>query len=143
MKGRKLKNYENYLLKIKSYAKAVGIKIIYNEDMEEGVYYPSTKTISISDHLPNSCEIAILLHEFGHSIDEYISHKPTRDILDDAYNAMYAEKCTPEQEKIVLDSEKRAWVFGRSIAKNLNIKLGDWYYKTKATCLLGYRTHGN
>lgn len=74
-------------------------------------------------------EIANYLHELGHMRDDFSFHpeKMNRSI-DKAYERHNKGlSLTKNQKKIILETEYRAWMQGRGIAKQMGIRLGKWY----------------
>lgn len=139
MCGRALKNYDKYLQKIELYAKASDIKIVYGEEDGEGSYSPQHRRIKIDTGLRQSHEIAVLLHELGHSMDDSLQHKFEESALSAAYGAMYSDRSSEEQNCLILKCEKRAWRMARGIAKLLRIPLGLGFFEAKNYCLQHYR----
>lgn len=139
MPGRVLKNHDVYLQKLEVYAKACEIKILYKEDRDLGGYSPTKRAVYLSPDMPESTEIAILLHELGHQLDDHL-HAPTHNnALSMAYYASYERKPTRRQKARVLSCERRAWRCARAIAKRLRIPLGKWFEKERDEALAGYR----
>lgn len=140
MPGRSLKNYEKYLNALKMYADAIRIKVVYKNSAEDGIYIPSRRRIEIDLDLPESFEIAILLHELGHSMDTVFAGEKIERSIDRAYKAIYKRKGTDIQNQLVMDCERRAWNYGRSIAKTTGIPLGKWYLEAEKHCLSSYKS---
>lgn len=138
MPGRPLKNYDNYHEKILAYLEACGLTLEYREVDGDGMYSPSRRKITVSPDLPESTEIATLLHEAGHSLDDTLYNKRTMKVHDKAYNAYYDGTATRVQCELVIEAEKRAWLYGRSVAKQLKIPLGKWYQAEQDDALNGY-----
>jgi hypothetical protein len=139
MFGRSLKNYELYIDKLKAYAKACEISIVYRTEPCDGAYIPTRREVVLDPDLEESTEVAVLLHELGHSLDDSLFTKTYDRKLDRALTAADNGTATPEQVEMVIECEKRAWVYGRSIAKRLRIRLGKWYDKEESNNLLSYR----
>ena len=137
MIDRKLKNYEKYLSKIEFYAKAIGIKIEYAEEPSEGAYIPARHKVRIDTDLSESSEIATLLHELGHEMDDTLTVPVYK--LERAYEATYKDKPTKAQLKLVLECERKAWYYGKVIAAKLKIKLGKWYDECEKNAIAGYK----
>lgn len=138
--GRKqvtLKYYDEYLARLKKYTKASGIKL-WLDDMESS-YSPAARRLRLDTDLEQTHVIASFLHELGHSLDDSLAARSSRS-LDKAYTAIYKEKHTPKQMDLVIECEKRAWEYGRKIAKILKIRLGKWYDDYQKECLAAYRT---
>lgn len=137
--GRKqvtLKHYDEYLRRLKQYTKASGIKL-WIDDMESS-YSPAARRLRLDTDAPQTHIIASFLHELGHSIDDTVVPKASKSLAK-AYNAVYKEKNTPNQLRLVIECEKRAWDFGVKIAKILKIRLGKWYDDYRSECLKNYR----
>lgn len=140
MSGISLKHYHAYMERLKAYAEAVGLDIKYGDlDGEDGYFSPHRRYIKIDNDLSESYEIAIILHELGHSLDDTVADMKTESEADTAYSAMYRDKATKKQNKIVIACEKRAWKYGRKLAKQLDIRLGKWFDEAKSECLKAYK----
>lgn len=137
--GRPLKNFEDYLEILMRYCKGSGIKVIYKEIDCEACYLHDTRTLTVCKDLAESTEIAVILHEVGHSLDEVLTGDTLRTFVNAAYPVFYKNKATKKQKKLVLDCEKRAWKLGRAIAKKLRIPLGKWYDNEEKDALDTYR----
>ena len=127
MCGRNLKNYLLYLEKIETYAQVLDIKIEHKTEPSDGVYIPTRRTIRIDPDLDESSDIATLLHELGHAIDDHFSHGGIDPKTEAAYRVVYNGNPSEAQLKLVVEAEKLAWLNGRKIAKALRIPLGKWY----------------
>lgn len=141
--GRSLKNYDIYIEKIQAYTEACEITIEYKDVPGDGAYMPSRRVISVDKDLPESTEIATLLHEMGHSMDDTLYDKRSMKILDKAFPAFYNGTATEAQKAAVIECERRAWVFARGIAKKLRIPLGKWFDKEENEALSDYRGESN
>lgn len=139
MSGRKLKNYDEYLQKVKMFAKVIDVKIRRKHIASDGEYVPSLRSINIDKELTNSNEIAALLHELGHSQDDTLLNKTYYAKLNKAYIAVYKRKETPAQLDLVIECEERAWLYARSVAKQLRIPLGKWFDNYKKLCIKNYK----
>lgn len=135
-----LKHYEDYCSRLRNYAAANGIAVLYKDFSVEGQWDPRTNTVTIDNDQSQSSEIASFLHELGHSTDDLISKPSQYDSkIFKAYNSIYANKGTKKQKALVLEVEQRAWKNGRDIAARLKIRLGKWYDQAEAHCLKTYR----
>jgi hypothetical protein len=143
MPGRPLKNYDGYLDKIKTYCEACQIALEFRDVPGDGMYVPTLRKIVIDRDLPESTELATLLHELSHSMDDSLSDKKMMKKLNKAYPAFYKGTATTEQKRLVVDCETRAWVFARSLAKRLRIPLGVWFTKEEIEALADYRGETN
>lgn len=139
MPGRTLKNHGVYLQKLKLYAKACEVKIVYREDPELGGYCPTRRMVFLDPDLDESTEVAILLHELGHQLDDALHLPGQVHATSRAYLASYRSKPTRKQKALVLACERRAWRNGRAIAKRLRIPLGKWFESERERALSGYR----
>lgn len=141
MRDAYLKNYEKYLRSIEIYAKASGIVISRKDEAEEGSYSHTRRRITIDPDLPPAMEIAVLLHELGHAIDMASIKAPKMKVIDNIYYDFDRGTKSSKKRSVVLDMEKRAWYYGRAIAKMLRIRLGKWYDSTQQSCLYSYRNY--
>lgn len=135
-----LKHYKKYVKKIELFAFAIGVKIIRCESDDDGIWLPWTRVVKISENMSEAEEIATLLHELGHAIDDIIT--PSGRYAQStyrAYRALYKNKQTKRQLKIVLAAEKKAWKYGRDIANRLRIRLGRWYNTIEEDSLESYK----
>lgn len=139
MCGRSLPNYDKYMQRLETFAKILGIKIEYGQEDGEGSFSPSHRKIKLDTDLQPSEEVATLLHELGHAIDDMLVDKTIERSINAAYSIIYDTKGTVKQRDIVMNCEKRAWHYGRKIAKQLKIKLGKWYRNQELDCLRRYR----
>ena len=137
--GRDLKYYSEYVTSIENYASACGITIKYDNMDGEGSYEPHKRWLRISPDLSQSCEIAVLLHELGHCLDDTLVSKKMEPKLSKAYNAIYKDKYTKTQLALVVACERRAWKMGRAVAKKLRIRLGKWYDEIQRFCIEDYK----
>lgn len=136
----KLKHFEVYSQRLRNYAAANGIAVLYKEHGVEGEWDPRTATVTLDNDQSQSAEIACFLHELGHSLDDLLSKPEVYDTkVWKAYDAMYANKATKKQRALVLQIEERAWKNGRDIAARLKIRLGKWYAQAETACLESYR----
>lgn len=139
MCGRKLKNFDSYLQKLEHYIKASKLKLSYSETIAcGGLFLPSKREIVVETDLTDSDTIATILHELGHSEDDSFHTQGVERLIDNAYAALEKETPTSAQKQIVMDCERRAWKFGRAIAKRLQIDLGKWYSESKRHALKSY-----
>ncbi len=137
-----LKHYSKHLKKLKTYANALGIKIIYKKNpISEGVYVHTRNLIYIEKELSESTEIAVLLHELGHAIDtDFMTPKRCYKI-EKAYDAAEKGKLTTYNRRIILKCERDAWNRARLIARRLKIKLGKWFDEAEEVCLDSYKKY--
>lgn len=136
---RTLKKYTDYIALLLTYAEASGIKVKYKEEPCDGVYDHNTNTITIDEDLEESAEIATLLHELGHAIDNKLMLSRMSDPVWKCYDRVYESQHSQEDLEIVMEAEKQAWQNGRVIAKRLKIQLGAWYSYEQKTALTNYR----
>jgi hypothetical protein len=143
MPGRPLRKYDDYLDKIKLYCEACQITLEFRDVPGDGMYVPTLRKIVIDRDLPESTEIATILHELAHSMDDSLSDKKMMRKLDKAYPAFYKGTATEAQKQLVIDCETRAWAFSVSLAKRLRIPLGKWFYAEQTEALNDYRGESN
>lgn len=141
MLGRPLKNYDFYKKKIIAYAKVISVKLEFAEYQDEGIYFPAKRKIKVDDELEQSTEIAVLLHELGHEMDDFDNSLVTSTGLSNAYRNVYSNIPTKLQLNKVLKCEKTAWNNGRLIAKRIGIRLGKWYDNEEKSALKDYRSN--
>ncbi len=129
----RLKNYNKYLKLLLEYAKLCRVEVYENElEDADGDYYK--RVINLDKKLSQSSEIAVLLHELGHFLDEMVNpvlnERPELNRAYEIFNdPLFMGEMTYKQRKALIACEKRAWVYGKVIAKKLKIKLGSWYDK--------------
>lgn len=136
----KLKHYDHYRDLLEAFAQSLGITVTYDDSDGEGAYVPSRNKIKLDPDMSEAREIAVFLHELGHVLDDTtIDYSPTGE-LDAAYRAIYTKRYSKKQHAIVLRCEKRAWKYGRALAKKLKIRLGKWYDTVEKENLHTYKT---
>lgn len=141
MSDGKLKYYKKYLKRLTLFANAIGVNIKIQPADDDGIWIPHSKTILVDDDMPQDEEIATILHELGHALDDIVStNVRNSQIMYNSYRAMYTSKPSKLQRKIVIAAEKKAWKYGRDIAKRLNIRLGKWYTKLEKSCIKDYQS---
>ena len=134
-----LKYYTKYLKLLHLYAKAIRIKVVYtSKEDSDGTYLPTLREIRLDPDLSESTMIAALLHELGHVLDCTLLRGKTFRQMEKAYTRIYTRKYTKRQKQIVLKAERRAWGYGKVIAKILGIRLGKWYDDYRQYCLKDY-----
>lgn len=138
MPGRPLPNYDAYQAKILAYAEACEIKVQYRDQPGDGAYIPTLRKIAIDKDLPESTEIATLLHELGHAMDETLLDKRVAKRLNRLYMRVYTVKLSKARLGEIIDCERRAWALGRSVAKSLRIPLGKWFEREEQDALAQY-----
>lgn len=138
MPGRALKLYDEYLQRLELYAKASNILLVLAPEDSDGAYIPSRNMIRVDPDLTDSHQIAVILHELGHSLDDRLVDKKFASRVDRVYSSYYAGKIKGTQLEFLLDTERRAWEYGRAIAKITKIPLGQWYDAAKDYCLRTY-----
>lgn len=138
-----MKNFKTYLKKILHYAKAIRVKVSFIDNyIDDGVYMSHGRKIVLDGTLEDKELIAILLHELGHELDASL-RPPVDKKIDNAYVKVYKNKATRNQINLVLKTERRAWSYGKVIAKKLGIPLNLWYYETMTSCIKSYKIRGN
>ncbi len=138
MPGRPLPNYDDYLDKLKCYIKACELTLEYRDEPCDGVWIPARRTIAIDKDLQESTEIAIILHELGHSLDDAMASPKVANAYSRAYTAFYANRLTKKQRQHILTCEQTAWNNGRALATRLRIPLGKWFSDEEAACLKSF-----
>lgn len=138
MSGRKLKNFDLYIQKINLMVEASGLKVTYKELGTDAEYVPTRRGINVDNDLPQSNEVAALLHELGHHSDDSLLDSKYCAKLSKAYRAVYTSTPSVKQLALVLECENRAWNYAVGIAKQLKIPLGRWFYSYKELCIKDY-----
>lgn len=138
MCNTRLTKHAEYIQRLERFAKVLGIKVEYAPEDGEGSYSPAHKKIKIDPDLSPSEEVATFLHELGHAVDDMLIDDKVYALIDEAYTLVYKDKVTPKQQALVMNCERRAWQYGRSIAKQLKIRLGKWYTSVERDCLRRY-----
>lgn len=140
MSEKDLPSYKKYRQSLRIFAHSINIRVqmVSNTD-SEGAYVPSRRMIIIDDDLSEASEIACMLHELGHAIDDLLFTDGFRPELENAYRAIYSPKYTKKQKRLVIQCEKRAWRNARRLARQLRINLGKWFDETEKYCLQNYR----
>lgn len=136
---RDLKHFEMYVQRIQMYAESMQIKLEYSDADGEGAYIPSRNKIRVDPDLSESREIAVLLHELGHALDDTLADAKTYGAIERAYKRVYRGRTTPAQRQLVIECEERAWEYGARLAKKLGIRLGKWYSGIRDENLGTYR----
>lgn len=132
----KLEVYNKNYNKLLKYSESSGIKVVYEKTNSEAEWLKEKKTIRINtEHYGNTKELALFLHELGHCIDDF---KQTKEFLKKSsqsykhFNRVINQqqsRMTSKTKFDVIDTEYRAWVNAISLAKQLGIRLGKWFYK--------------
>lgn len=136
-----LKRYKAYMAALHAFADAVGVKVVVCREDSEGAYSAARRTIRIDQDLSEAAEVATLLHELGHLLDDLSRSVAQLNADNGAYNAViYSEgKKSPRRAARVLAMERRAWANGRRLAAHLHIKCGAWYDREEREALAAYR----
>jgi hypothetical protein len=136
----RLRRYDLYIDKLMAYAEACQITVVYRIEPSDGVYIPARRKIVLDKDLEPGEEIATFLHELGHAMDDSLENGTTHfKKLQNAYHATYEKKPTKYQRSLVVACEKRAWEYGRGIARKLRIPLGKWFTEAMEDGLKSYR----
>ena len=123
-----LKNYIEYLQKLELYMEVLNIKLEYKEYPEDGCFLPQARKIILDPDLTETNTLGTLLHELGHVLDDSVlAGNPISEKITAIYKKIYKEEVTEAQLGVVIACEKRAWGYGRAIARQLKIPLGKWY----------------
>lgn len=133
-----LPNYHKYWERLNNFANTLGIKIEYAENDSEGSFSQAHRKIRVDVGLCEAEDIATILHELGHAMDTLLVTPTISKHIEKAYEVVYNRKPTRRQQSLVMGCEKRAWLYGRSIAKQLKIRLGKWYFQFERDCLKSY-----
>lgn len=136
-----LKHFVKYLDKLRSFAKAIGIKIIYKDcNGHDGFYVPTRSKVYVDSDLSESSTIAVVLHELGHCMDITFIDEEMSSKTEQAFTRFYSKKKRRSGDKrLVVACETRAWRYGRGIADRLRIPLGKWYDEAQESCLTSYK----
>lgn len=134
-----LKHYTKYLDLLLIYAKVHGITVDFSPKNEECMWIPSTRKIKLDPEMSESEEIATLLHELGHVLDDAFDMLGNVNEVQKAYECIYTNKFTKKQKRLVLKAERLAWSNGKKIAKLLKIRLGKWYTEVQAESINSYK----
>lgn len=132
-----LKNFSSYLSRLELYAQANNIKVHYTDNDDYGSYSYRGRRLKLDEDLTHSEEIASFLHELGHAMDDEVIGQQT-GALAHAYYNLYEEKFSIKEKNMVVACEKRAWHYGRVIAKKLKIRLGKWFDIVENDCITTY-----
>lgn len=134
-----LKHYERYRTLLQVFAKACRLRIRYSHTREDS-FVPTRNRVNIEKGQEESEEIAVILHELGHFLDYTTAPEKWTTELDKAYRMAYADKrMSPRNRRMVLACERRAWKYGRRLARQLKISLGRWYDEHEDACLKSYK----
>lgn len=136
----KTSTYKRYKRALITFAKGLRISIVYGNTDSDGVYMPSRRKVVIADDMEEADEIATILHELGHALDDMMGFYLDMESINNAYKKVYSnKKATYRERRIVIMCETAAWRNGRALAKQLKIRTGKWYDDTEAFCLKDYR----
>lgn len=134
-----LKHYTKYLDILLIYAKAIGIKMDFSAYNGNGAWMVAARKIKIDPDMSESEEIATILHELGHVMDDTFQMSKSPNEVIDAYSCIYTGTYTKKQKRLVIKAERLAWANGRKIAKLLKIRLGKWYTDVQRTSINAYK----
>lgn len=147
-KSMKLEVYNKNYNKLLKYAESSSIKVVYLSTNSEAEWSKESKTIRInSEHYGNTKELALFLHELGHCIDDFrqskeflkqssLSYKHFNRVINNQQSRM-----SSKTKYCVIETEFRAWNNGISLAKQLGIRLGKWFYKEMDQGIKAYFTY--
>jgi hypothetical protein len=139
--GACLPRYETYLKSIRLYCRAIQLKLEFSAADGDGAYVPSRRIIRVDPELSEASTIAVLLHELGHVLDDTTIKKAKFREVERAYTRLHKapHRLSPVHSKTIIRTERRAWEYGRVVAKILGIPIGRWYDKTMAGCIKAYK----
>ena len=143
-----MKNFNLYFNKLLEFSKVCNVSVYLengvslkekDSSIELGEFDPRGRVISLNSKNPEPVQIATFLHELGHFYDHMKDPKFSNSKkLNKAYSSYIREKpVTAEEKKKIIECERRAWFYGKVIAKILNIPLGKWYDKERS-CGMGF-----
>lgn len=127
------------LLKLIVYANSLGVRVQFIPGSDDK-YVPSKKLIVIDAH-PDDMEedlIISLLHEIGHVYDE-TKHTAKDDMLENLTYPRIYNNPTKQVIRWAVMFERRAWKYGKKIAKELEIPISKEYDAQQKICLLSYK----
>ena len=129
----KLRNYQKYLNKLLDQS-AMWEVTVYSAALKSnlGEYVSGKRVINLEETMDQSEEIAVLLHELGHFLDDMEDPGFNNGkILLAAYGVINVKEenavLSRKAKALVIECERRAWAKGRVLAKKLKIPLGSWY----------------
>lgn len=135
-----IKHYDKYMKSLTTFAKSMGLKVIYRSEPCDGVFIPTKRVIALDKDLSQAGTLAVFLHELGHAIQHYFgTYAKMTESEKSRINLLYSSASTKKSNKKYL-YEKEAWVLGSFIAYCLKIKLGTWYNKTAKYYLQSHST---
>lgn len=134
-----LKHYTKYLDILLIYAKAMDIRIDFSPYNGNGAWMVAARKIKIDSEMSEAEEIATILHELGHVLDDAFQMSKSPNEVTDAYTCIYTGKYTKKQKRLVIKAERLAWANGRKIAKLLKIRLGKWYTDVQKSSINAYK----
>lgn len=124
--------------RLENFTRMLGIKLVRRAQDSEGSYSRQSRTIQLDEDNSEVQDVAVLLHELGHAVDEMLIDDKIRKTINEAYALVYRTKVSKNQRNLVMNNEVRAWMYGRSIARQLKIRLGKWYSDQEFMCLRRY-----
>lgn len=136
--ARSLSKYKLYVKYIQLYAKAIHMRLEFSAYDGDGAYVPSRRLIRVDPELSEAATIAVLLHELGHVLDDTLMSKKRFREVERAYKNLDTPRYK-KHKKAILRTERRAWEYGRVIAKILGIPLGKWYDKARDCRIKAYK----
>ena len=132
--------FTKYLLKLIAYANLQGVKVQFKEGVEDK-FIPSRGLILIDGDIEDYNEelIVALLHELGHVYDD--KHQTVKDQkrCNKTYPRIYSKNPPKSVVKSALMFERRAWKYGKAIAKELGVTISKLYEEQQIECLEAYK----
>jgi uncharacterized protein GlcG (DUF336 family) len=72
-------------------------------------------------------------------MDDALKDPSQEKAIDKAYTAFFINKATKKQKEIVYECERKAWEYGKALARRLKIRLGKWYLVEQEAYLKDYQ----
>lgn len=146
-----MKNFNLYFNKLLEFSKVCNVSVFLengvslketDSSIELGEFDPRRRTISLNSGISERAQIATFLHELGHFYDHIKDPKFSNSKkLIRAYSCYISEiPVSAEDKRRIIECERRAWNYGRVIAKILKIPTGRWYEKERKEGMSFYRS---